>query len=69
MLDHLKQVHDAVNEDKVDVFAYYWRSFLHGYEWDLDYKRTVTKTAEVVQADMRTKWLLTRTLRNLPPTA
>jgi len=62
MLDHLKQVHDAVNEDKVDVFAYHWWSFLHGYEWGLGYtpffalidvdidktcKRTVTKTAEV----------------------
>jgi len=62
MLDHLKQVHDAVKEDGVDVFAYNWWSFLHGYEWGLGYdplfalidvdidktlERTVTKTAEV----------------------
>jgi len=62
MLDHLKQVHDAVKADKVDVFAYHWWSFLHGYEWglgytpffalidvDIDktYKRRMTKTAEV----------------------
>jgi len=62
MLDHLKQVHDAINEDDVNVFAYNWWSFLHGYEWSLGYspffslidvdidktlKRKVTKTAEV----------------------
>jgi beta-glucosidase len=37
MLEHLKQVHDAINEDKVKVFAYNWWSFLHGYEWGLGY--------------------------------
>ena len=62
MLEHLKQVYEAVKEDKVDVFAYNWWSFLHGYEWGLGYtpffalidvdidktnKRTLTKTAEV----------------------
>ena len=46
----------------MDVFAYHWWSFLHGFEWglgyspffalidvDIDktYKRTVAKTAEV----------------------
>jgi len=54
-------VHDAIHEDGVNVFAYNWWSFLHGYEWgheyrpffalidvDIDktYKRTLTKTAE-----------------------
>lgn len=62
MLEHLKQTHDAIREDGVDVFAYNWWSFLHGYEWGLGYspffalidvdidktlKRKVTKTAEV----------------------
>ena len=62
MLDHLKQAHEAIKEDGVNVFAYNWWSFLHGYEWGLEYdplfalidvdidktlKRTVTKTAEV----------------------
>jgi len=62
MLDHLKQVHDAIHEDRIKVFAYHWWSFLHGYEWgheyrpffalidvniDKTYKRTLTKTAEI----------------------
>lgn len=62
LLEHLKQVHDAIKKDGVNVFAYNWWSFLHGYEWGLGYdpffalidvdidgtlERTVTKTAEV----------------------
>lgn len=62
MLDHLKQVRDAIYEDKINVFAYLWWSFLHGYEWGHEYrpffalidvdidktcKRTLTKTAEI----------------------
>lgn len=62
MLDHLKQTYDAINEDGVNLFAYLWWSFLHGYEWgyeyrpffalidvDIDktYERTLTKTAEI----------------------
>ncbi|MGQ9623959.1 MAG: family 1 glycosylhydrolase, partial [Candidatus Bathycorpusculaceae bacterium] len=62
MLEHLKQVRDAINEDKVKVFAYNWWSFLHGYEWDLGYvpffalidvdidgtyERRTTKTAQI----------------------
>jgi beta-glucosidase len=62
MLDHLKQVHDAIKEDGVNVFAYNWWSFLHGYEWSLGYspffalidvdidktlKRKVTETTEI----------------------
>jgi beta-glucosidase len=62
MLEHLRQVHDAIKEDSVKVFAYNWWSFLHGYEWGLGYKpffalidvdtdgtyeRRITKTARV----------------------
>jgi len=80
MLDHLSQVHDAIKEDGVRVFAYNWWSFLHGYEWGLGYdpffalidvdidktlKRTVTKTAEVYAQICERNGFFTKTLRNL----
>jgi len=37
MLDHLMQIHDVINKDKVNVLAYLWWSFLHGYEWGYEY--------------------------------
>lgn len=35
---HLKKLFDAMNLDGTKVLGYSWWSFLHGYEWGLEYR-------------------------------
>lgn len=38
LLLHLKSLNDAMVHDKTSVIGYCWWSFLHGYEWGMEYK-------------------------------
>lgn len=38
MLEHIKELYDAINEDKVNVIGYNWWCTVHSYEWNLDFK-------------------------------
>jgi len=38
LLEHLKELHNAINEDKVDVVGYNWWCTLHSYSWGYGFK-------------------------------
>lgn len=38
MVEHLKELHDAIKLDKVKALGYNWWCTLHSYEWGYDYK-------------------------------
>lgn len=38
MLETLKELHDAINADKANVFGYNWWCTVHSYEWGQDFK-------------------------------
>nr|MDO8100836.1 family 1 glycosylhydrolase [Candidatus Njordarchaeota archaeon] len=38
MLEHLKELHDAISEDKVNVIGYNWWCAIHSYEWEMNFK-------------------------------
>ncbi|MFX0102150.1 MAG: family 1 glycosylhydrolase, partial [Candidatus Hodarchaeota archaeon] len=38
MMMHLNNISKAIGVDRVEVLGYCWWSFLHGYEWGLDFK-------------------------------
>nr|MDO8134131.1 family 1 glycosylhydrolase [Candidatus Njordarchaeum guaymaensis] len=38
MVENLKELHDAINEDKVNVIGYNWWCAVHSYEWFYGFK-------------------------------
>jgi beta-glucosidase len=38
MLEHLKELHNVIHEDKINIIGYNWWNTLHGYEWGYGFK-------------------------------
>jgi beta-glucosidase/6-phospho-beta-glucosidase/beta-galactosidase len=38
LVSHLEQVHAAINEDKVQVYGYYYWSLIDNYSWFSGYR-------------------------------
>jgi beta-glucosidase/6-phospho-beta-glucosidase/beta-galactosidase len=38
LLEHLKELHDAINVDKINIFAYQWWCAIRGFTWGYGFK-------------------------------